>query len=151
LRTPSHKIKTKSEEQTFRHAADFAKRIKKNLTLILLQGSVGAGKTAWVKGFVFGYLKKKNLVTSSSYSLVNGYQTRDREVIHFDLYRLKNEEDLESVGFWDYLSGKRVVVVEWGEAITNIPPDIDAYLIKFEVLSEKERLLTCFSSRSGNF
>ncbi len=143
---PNTTFKSKSEAQTFRHGADFAEKIKKSLTLILLKGPVGAGKTAWVKGFVWGYLKKKNEVTSASYTLVNRYSRGSREIIHFDLYRLTSQDDLESVGFWDYLSGKRVVIVEWGESIVDIPSEIDTYSITFDVIGEVERCLSTSSS-----
>src|ERR1700677_4310633 len=99
-----------SEEKTFNHGKSWAKKIKGLPHLILLEGSVGAGKTSWVKGFVSGYLKKDNLVSSPSYSLVNCYGAKKKEVIHADFYRLQNKDDLESVGFWDLLIEKRVVL-----------------------------------------
>jgi tRNA threonylcarbamoyladenosine biosynthesis protein TsaE len=134
-------IETHSEKETFNHGVSFSKKIKILPSVILLQGSVGAGKTSWVKGFVWGYLKKKNIVTSSSYSLVNGYSAKNKEVIHMDLYRLQSQDDLESVGFWDFLTGRKIIILEWGEPIQHLPKEIKAYSIKFEMLSENSRRL----------
>jgi len=138
---PKSVYKSRSEKNTFDHGVRFSKNIKHLPALILLEGPVGAGKTAWVKGFVWGYLKKKNLVTSASYSLVNGYTANSKEVIHMDLYRLQSEDDLESVGFWDFLMGRRVIIVEWGESIQDVPKELSTHSIKFEVNSKNFRTL----------
>ena len=138
---PESVIRSSCEKDTFEHGFLFSKNIKHLPTLILLNGPVGAGKTIWVKGFVWGYLKKKNLVTSASYSLVNGYTTLKKEVIHMDLYRLQSEDDLESVGFWDYLMGPRVIIAEWGDSINGLPKNLKVHTIKFEIKSKNSRVL----------
>jgi tRNA threonylcarbamoyl adenosine modification protein YjeE len=136
-------FQSESPESTARHGALYSKKIRKLPQLILLEGAVGAGKTAWVHGFISGYLKKKNIVSSPSYSLVNYYSAGKKEVIHADFYRLQSEDDLESVGFWDLLSQKRVILVEWGTSVKpeTWPKDLIVDIVSFEILSENRRIL----------
>ncbi len=132
-----------SPEGTARHGALFARKIKKLPQLILLEGAVGAGKTVWVQGFISGYLKKQNLVSSPSYSLINYYSVGKKEVVHADFYRLQSEDDLESVGFWDLITQKRVILVEWGTSLRpeTWPKDLTVGIVTFEILSENGRIL----------
>jgi len=135
-----------SETKTLAHGKEFAGQLKKLPALILLNGVVGAGKTTWIKGFVSGYLKKKIVVTSPSYSLLNSYTDGKKEIIHGDFYRLQGLDDLESIGFWDFLNSKRVIIVEWGNLLTpqSWPADLQVYTINFEIKGETSRSLTCF-------
>jgi tRNA threonylcarbamoyladenosine biosynthesis protein TsaE len=134
-------IKTLSEKETFALGARFAKEIKKTPTLILLTGPVGSGKTVWTKGFVWGYLKDKNCVTSPSYSLINQYKKGKRTVTHVDLYRLSSEDDFESIGFWDLLEQKSVIITEWGNHLERIPEELPVFSITFEIIKNNQRLI----------
>jgi len=132
-----------SAESTARYGGLWAKKIKKLPHLILLEGAVGAGKTVWVQGFISTYLGEKNIVSSPSYSLVNFYSAGKKEVIHADFYRLQSADDLESVGFWDLLTSKRVIIVEWGLSLKSEvwPKGLKIDVVSFEMLSETKRLL----------
>lgn len=90
--------------------------------LVLLEGPVGAGKTTLVKSYVdYKSQNQKEIVASSpSYNLIHEYQLNDFNVIHIDLYRIENEEDLESTGFWDLMQSKNTVFfIEWPERIQS--------------------------------
>jgi len=137
-----------STQSTARHGGIWAKKITKLPRLILLEGAVGSGKTVWVQGFISTYLKKKNIVSSPSYSLINYYSAGKKEVIHADFYRLQSADDLESVGFWDLLTPKRVIIVEWGLSLSSEiwPKGLSIDVVSFEILSETKRLLKIKSS-----
>src|SRR4051812_7567905 len=94
------KYSSKKIEETHAHARLFSKTLKGKGELILLEGSLGSGKTEWVRGLVYSLLGKKNasLVSSPSYSLVNIYSSKKTKIYHVDLFRIKNVDDLESLG-----------------------------------------------------
>lgn len=89
--------------------------------LLLLEGELGAGKTCFVRGLARGLgVPVSEPITSPSYTLMNQYQGRT-SLYHFDLYRLHGCEEIEQIGYDDYLGGSGVTVVEWAER-ADVPP-----------------------------
>ncbi|MBQ9940105.1 MAG: tRNA (adenosine(37)-N6)-threonylcarbamoyltransferase complex ATPase subunit type 1 TsaE [Clostridia bacterium] len=91
---------------------------KEGYTFIALYGDLGVGKTALVRGFVAFYGDSHN-VMSPTYNLVNVYG----DIYHFDMYRISDEDDLYSIGFYDYDDGKNIIITEWSENIEYALPD----------------------------
>ena len=88
-------------------------------TACLLKGDMGSGKTTFIKA-ICNALNVTDQVTSPTFSLVNEYEgTEGHRVFHFDLYRLKSEEELFDIGFEEYLSQKAYVFIEWPDLATN--------------------------------
>ena len=85
---------------------------------VALEGDLGVGKTVFVRGFV-SVLVPGAAVRSPTFALVNEYRKKDTKipVYHFDVYRINDEDDLYSTGFYDYLDGNAVCLVEWSENI----------------------------------
>ncbi|MBP8823976.1 MAG: tRNA (adenosine(37)-N6)-threonylcarbamoyltransferase complex ATPase subunit type 1 TsaE [Flavobacteriales bacterium] len=76
-------------------------------------GPLGAGKTTLIKALC-AHLGVEAGMASPSFSIVNEYRTRTGEVVyHFDLYRLNQAEELEGIGFTEYLDSGRYCFVEW--------------------------------------
>lgn len=108
--------------------------------LIVLSGSLGAGKTVFVRGLAKAMGIDPTSVSSPSFTIVNEYPAQV-PLYHFDLYRLKDVDELYEVGWDDYLIRPGLVVVEWGEkASEKLPPAY--YRINFERLNDSDRKIT---------
>ena len=88
---------------------------------IAMRGEMGVGKTAFTRGFA-SYFGIKG-VKSPTYSIVNEHKGADTSIFHFDMYRVESEDDLLSIGFYDYLSRRGYSIVEWSENIDDFLPD----------------------------
>ena len=126
-------IITNSPEETEAVGFALAKQLEEDLSLptfIALYGDLGVGKTAFVRGFARVF-SPNALVRSPTFALVNEYPSRSsRRVFHFDMYRITDEDDLYSIGYYDYLDDGSICLVEWSE---NIPYAIPEDYIKVEL------------------
>ena len=89
--------------------------------VVLLQGNLGAGKTEFVKGLAEGFRVSEG-VTSPTFTLLNIYQGTV-PVYHFDLYRLEQPEELDNIGFSEFIGGDGVAVIEWPDLFPSEMPD----------------------------
>lgn len=92
--------------------------------VLFLYGDLGAGKTTLVRGLLraAGYA---GTVKSPTYSLLEEYSLSDRAIFHFDLYRLKDPEELEWIGMYDYLRLDALCCIEWPEMGAGYLPSAD--------------------------
>jgi len=109
-----------------------------NKTLILLEGDLGAGKTTFVS-----YLcKAKNidLVASPTYAIIHHYHNQQfSSIYHVDLYRLENEDDIQSSGFWDlFQQTQSIIIVEWPSRIAEEEWPLDWNIIKIKITKQEE-------------
>ena len=90
--------------------------------IITLAGTLGAGKTALTQFIGRGLgIDPRIYITSPTFSLLHEYQGRI-PLYHMDLYRLGSEEEIESLGFPEYLYGRGLTVIEWPERLGNLMP-----------------------------
>ena len=126
-------IITNSPEETEAVGFELAEMLKNDLSLpsfVALYGDLGVGKTAFVRGFTKVF-SPTALVRSPTFALVNEYPTKGgRRVFHFDMYRITDEDDLYSIGYYDYIDDSSICLVEWSE---NIPYAIPDEFIKIEI------------------
>lgn len=120
-------------------------------TIVLLSGEVGVGKTESVR--IFSELWNLEMVSSPSYSVINEYRLRSASdlssgavaegpcLYHVDLYRLKDDDDLESTGFWDLFTHHlAVVVLEWADRIEREFLPLDWQQVKIHIAKSNEGL-----------
>lgn len=127
-----------SVEETEQIAAEIALKLKKG-SVLALYGEMGAGKTAFVRGLVKALCPEcLPLVHSPTFAIVNEYAGKEITVYHFDLYRITDEDDLYSTGYFEWLGGDNIVVTEWSELIESAIPET-ALRLKIEKGNDTER------------
>ena len=137
---------THSTEETEIFGAKIAELIVANPSLprfIALFGDLGVGKTAFVRGFA-SKITPNSRVKSPTFALVNEYRGDPLSVFHFDMYRIEDEDELYSIGFFDYLNRRGVCLIEWSENIEYALPD-EYFSLKLEKcpeISDDERKIT---------
>ncbi len=111
--------------------------------LVYLYGELGAGKTTLIRGLLraAGYTQ---VVKSPTYSLVEEYEINGRRVYHFDLFRLKDPEELHWLGIDDYLQQTALCFIEWpqmgagflpvADLVINLQQQADKRLIEIKAL-----------------
>ena len=109
---------------------------------VAMYGDLGVGKTAFTRGFVSAFTERAN-VKSPTFALVNEYGKGDNAVFHFDMYRIDSEDDLWSIGFYDYLDRRGVAIAEWCEKIPYALPEsyIKVTIGKISEESPDERMI----------
>ena len=96
----------------------------KKQTILLLNGTLGSGKTFFTNILVNLILESENRpqenVTSPTFNIVKIYNTKNFDIYHFDLYRIKNVEELYELDINDAF--ENISIIEWSEIIESILP-----------------------------
>lgn len=114
-------VTTASAEETIAFAEKIGAMLKGG-DIIAYKGGLGAGKTTFTRGLAIG-MGLPDEVSSPTFALVNEYRGKALTLYHFDMYRIMNEEALETTGFYDYISDDCVIAVEWSENIADCLPE----------------------------
>ena len=108
-----------SEKQTEELALKFLNKLKPG-NKVFLYGEMGVGKTTFVRYLINGFQKKNKLrlteVTSPTFNLLCEYNINNLTIKHYDLYRLKNEKEIDSLGLFEE-EPDSIILVEWLEII----------------------------------
>jgi tRNA threonylcarbamoyladenosine biosynthesis protein TsaE len=132
------KRRSRSPEETYEIASDFAERLKPGDVLALV-GELGAGKTRFVQGLAHGLgVSDSTYVRSPSFTLMNEYDGGRLTLYHFDFYRLAEPDELGDLGLDEYFYGDGVTVVEWADRFPGSMPK-RARTIEFGIAGENER------------
>ncbi len=108
---------SESPEQTLELAARLAQSFPD--ALVLLNGSLGAGKTLFARGFAQGLNIDCN-VSSPSYTLMNEYRSGNKCMYHLDLYRINCFEEVIDIGLFEILEAGKPCLIEWAERVAEL-------------------------------
>ena len=108
-------------------------------SVVAMYGDLGAGKTAFVRGMARG-MGLTCRVSSPTFTIVNEY-LGERELIHFDMYRIGSADELFDIGWEDYLKRGAVCAVEWSENVEDAFFG-DEIVVRIEKLGDTERKIT---------
>ena len=122
--------------------------IRKKLTpgdVIFLYGEIGVGKTTFARLLINNYEKEKNLkvseVLSPTFNIVFEYDIKKLTIKHYDLYRLKNDNDIKNIGLFEDLE-QTITLIEWPELIKEKPSNrIDLFFEYSENMIERSLII----------
>lgn len=87
-----------------------------------LVGDLGVGKTVFTQGLASG-LGIEEPVSSPTFTIVQVYEDGRLPFYHFDVYRIGDVEEMDEVGYEDYVYGNGVSLIEWANLIEEILPE----------------------------
>lgn len=127
---------------TYNTIHNFAKKITPLLKykLVFLEGELGSGKTTLIKQFC-KELGFKNQVTSPTFPLLNIYKNNEKNIYHADLYRLKNIDEINDLGFYEVMESNNWFFVEWPELLYGVI-DFPYTKIKIKNVDDISRIVT---------
>ncbi|HAX52999.1 tRNA (adenosine(37)-N6)-threonylcarbamoyltransferase complex ATPase subunit type 1 TsaE [Muricomes intestini] len=114
-------LETRSPEQTFQIGKILGEKAKSG-QVYTLNGDLGVGKTLFTKGFAVG-LGIEEPVSSPTFTIVQVYDDGRLPFYHFDVYRIGDVEEMDEVGYEDYILGEGVSLIEWADLIEEILPE----------------------------
>ena len=123
----------KSLEDTENFSKNISKIIKPG-DIIFLLGEIGVGKTTFVRFFINHLENEKNIkksdVLSPTFNIVYDYEVGNLKILHYDLYRLKNDEDVFQLGMFE-TANSYIKIIEWPELIKQKPKNRIDILFKY--------------------
>lgn len=114
-------LETRSPEQTFQIGMRLSQAAKPG-QVYTLTGDLGVGKTVFTQGFAKG-LGIEEPVSSPTFTIIQIYEGGRLPFYHFDVYRIGDVEEMEEIGYEDYVMGEGVSLIEWANLIEEILPE----------------------------
>lgn len=112
---------TFSPEETFAFGEELGKNARPGQVYTLI-GDLGVGKTVLTQGIAKG-LGIDEAICSPTFTIVQEYHTGRMPFYHFDVYRIGCVEEMDEIGFDDYVYGEGLTMIEWANLIEEILPD----------------------------
>ncbi len=137
-----------SDLQKLQFLANKIAKIAKVGDVILLYGELGVGKTTFARFFINSIFKKYSLkqpnnIRSPSFPIMINYPLIDFEIFHYDLYRLKNNNDLIELNIEENLR-KNITLIEWPEIFFETIKFQKYYSVNLKVINSKQRHVDIF-------
>ena len=126
IATKSDLINLSSEKKT----EELANKISKKLKLghvVFFEGEMGVGKTTFIRYLINNLQKENRLkiteVTSPTFNLLNEYKIKEIKINHYDLFRIKNLDEIHNLGLFDNISNA-ITLIEWPQKIKPKPKNL---------------------------
>ena len=127
-------IESYSAQDTYDLGKKLGKEAKEG-QVFCLDGDLGVGKTVFTKGLAQG-LGIEEPIQSPTFTIVREYEEGRLPFYHFDVYRIGDVEEMDEIGYEDYVYGGGVCLIEWANLIEEILPD---HYTKIEILKNLEK------------
>lgn len=114
-------IETLNADETFKMGQELGAQAVAGEVYCLL-GDLGVGKTVFTQGFAKG-LGIDEPVSSPTFTILQEYEEGRLPFYHFDVYRIADPEEMDEIGFEDYIYGSGVCLIEWANLIAELLPD----------------------------
>lgn len=124
-------VETKSAKETFALGEQIGREAKQGQVFTLV-GDLGVGKTVFTQGLAKG-LGIQESISSPTFTIVQIYEEGRLPFYHFDVYRIADIEEMDEIGYEDYIYGQGVSLIEWSNLIEEILPEN-----RIEIVIEKE-------------
>lgn len=124
-------METNSPEETLEFGKQLGEQARPGQVYTLV-GDLGVGKTLFTQGFAKG-LGITEPISSPTFTIVQEYEEGRLPFYHFDVYRIGDIEEMDEIGYEDYISGEGVSLIEWSNLIEEILPEE-----RTEILIEKD-------------
>ena len=127
-------IQSHSADETFQLGEKIGKEAKAGQVLCLY-GDLGVGKTVFTQGLAKG-LGVEEADSSPTFTIVKEYEEGRLPFYHFDVYRIGDIEEMDEIGYEDYIYGNGVCLIEWADLIQEILPD---HFTRIEIRKDLEK------------
>lgn len=114
-------LETNCEKETYELGYKLGKEATPGKVFTLI-GDLGVGKTVFTKGLAAG-LEIEEPISSPTFTIVQVYEEGRLPFYHFDVYRIGDVEEMDEIGYEDYIFGEGVSLIEWANLIEEILPD----------------------------
>ena len=134
-------------------AKNLIKELKKG-SIICLKGELGAGKTTFARYIINSFydskkIKKPTSIKSPSFPILINYTVKNFEVFHYDLYRLKKENEIQELNIIENLK-ENITLIEWPQMIINNLQIDNYFLINLEIINPCERIIKITHTHKKN-
>ena len=143
---------------TTRYLEAIAKKLAKQSSfsdIYLLNGELGTGKTTFARFFINSIfdnnlIKRPNSIKSPSFPIMINYPLQNFEIFHYDLYRLKNINELQELNIFENLN-ENITLIEWPQMIINSSQFNNYFFINIGMVSTNKRIIDISHTHNKNF
>ena len=148
-------LKTKTELKQLEVIAKTLARKSSIGDIYLLSGELGVGKTTFIRFFInsifdHNLIKRPNSIKSPSFPILINYPIKNFEVFHYDLYRLKNENEIQELNVIENLK-ENITLIEWPQMIINSLQIDNYFLINLDIVNLSERIIKITHTHNKHF
>ena len=148
-------LKKKANLQQIKIVAQKLAQNSKLGDIYLLNGELGSGKTTFTRFFINSMFKKNLLkkpisIKSPSFPIMINYSLKNFEVIHYDLYRLVDENELKELNINENLN-KNITLIEWPQMVISSSQINNYFFINLKIINSNERMIEITHTNNKHF